>query len=85
MSMAWIRGRYGVPAKRGGRVLYTGCGRVAYGTIKSAKGGRLVILLDGDKHSAPFHPTWELSYIAGFPKTTTPQPEGQGMEQDDET
>lgn len=63
MSMAWIRKTYGVPAKRGGRVLYTGNGRPEYGTIKSARCGRLNVLLDGEKYTIPLHPTWELSYI----------------------
>ncbi|KAF1698315.1 hypothetical protein CSC62_05240 [Pseudoxanthomonas jiangsuensis] len=68
--MAWVRRNYRVPAKRGGRVLYTGCGRAEYGTIKSASNGRLNVQLDGVKHTMPFHPTWELSYIPDYP---TPQ------------
>lgn len=61
-GMAWIRKTYGVPAKRGMRVLYTGCGRHEYGTITSAQGGCLRVKLDGRKHSDIFHPTWELTY-----------------------
>ena len=57
MSMAYIRKTYGVPAKRGGRVEYTGEGRAEYGTIKSANGAHLAIKLDGVKHTMPFHPT----------------------------
>ena len=63
MSMAWVRKNYGVPAKRGGRVKYTGCGRNEYGTIRSASGGRLNIQLDGIRHTMPFHPTWEIAYL----------------------
>jgi len=77
VSMAWIRKTYGVPAKRGGRVLYTGSGRAEYGTIKSARGRRLNIQLDGTKHTMPFHPTWSLSYIADSP---TPPDPGHGRE-----
>lgn len=63
MSIHWIRDTYGVPAKRGGRVEYTGEGRPEFGTIKSAHGGYLRILLDGLKHPASFHPTWRLRYL----------------------
>lgn len=63
MSMAWVRGYYGVPAKRGGRVEYTGEGKPELGTICSASNGRLNIRLDGTKHAMPFHPLWELRYL----------------------
>lgn len=63
MSMADIRRQRGVPAKRGMRVRYTG-GKVPHlGTIRSAKGGYLMIQLDGTSGTRPFHPTWELEYI----------------------
>ncbi|WP_426237377.1 hypothetical protein [Pseudomonas sp. TWP3-2] len=62
MSMEYVRKSYGVPAKRGMRVLYTGCGRHEYGTIRSARNGRLMIRLDASKLTMPFHPTWELAY-----------------------
>lgn len=62
-EMAFVRKYYRVPAKRGVRVLYTGDGRGEYGTILSARGGRLRIRLDGMKHAHPFHPTWELQYL----------------------
>ena len=52
-----------VPAKRGGRVRYFGSGLVRMGTIKSAHSGYLRILLDGDKHTGHFHPTWMLEYL----------------------
>lgn len=61
--MVWIRKCYGVPAKRGCRVLYTGGGQSELGTIRSASGGRLNIQLDGVRHTMPFHPTWELQYL----------------------
>lgn len=65
MSMAWVRKNYRVPAKRGGRVRYTGEGKdkPELGTIRSASGGRLNIQLDGDRITMPFHPTWELEYL----------------------
>lgn len=66
MSMEYIRKTYKVPAKRGGRVRYTGDhnGKVARcGTIKSAIGGYLKILIDGEKTARTFHPTWEIEYL----------------------
>lgn len=61
--MAWVRKYYGVPAYRGGRVIYDGEGRDEFGTITSASNGRLNIRLDGQKHPNPFHPTWKLRYL----------------------
>ncbi len=65
MTIAWIRRTYGVPARVGGRVEYTGEGpdKPELGTITSASGGHLRIRLDGQKHSLPFHPTWRLRYL----------------------
>ena len=65
MTMAWIRRTYQVPAKRGGRIEYTGEGpdKPELGTITSARHGKLMIRLDGVKHTMPFHPTWRLRYL----------------------
>lgn len=68
MSLHWIRSYYGVPAKRGGRVEYTPCkGSQAkpgkLGTITGARGPHLLIRLDDEKASHPYHPTWELRYL----------------------
>jgi len=63
MSMQWVRDRYRVPAKRGGRVEYTGEEKPQLGTIRSASGGHLNIQLDGVKHTMPFHPEWCLRYL----------------------
>ena len=64
MSMQYIREAYGVPAKRGARVAYSGStGNPLLGTITGSKGARLLIRLDGHKQSAIFHPTWEMSYL----------------------
>jgi len=67
-NMDWIRSNYGVPAKRGGRVEYTPCegskdkpGKL--GTITGVNGPHLLIRLDGQKHSNPYHPTWQLRYL----------------------
>lgn len=63
MSIDYIRKTYGVPARRGGRVEYTGCGDKELGTIRSARGSHLNIQLDGVNHTMPFHPTWKLRYL----------------------
>jgi hypothetical protein len=63
VSMQWVRDSYGVPAKRGGRVRYTGEKVPRLGTITGTRGPYLRIRLDGDKRSMPFHPTWELEYL----------------------
>ena len=68
MSIQWIRDNYGVPAKLRGRVEYTPCegskdetGKL--GTITGVSGPHLLIRLDGEKHSRPYHPTWQLRYL----------------------
>lgn len=64
MSMKYIRDRYGVPAKRGARVRYSGGDMPVEGTITSAApGAHLRIRLDGDKGVCYFHPTWKLEYL----------------------
>ena len=63
-DMEWVRKAYSVPAKRGGRVEYTGSGKSWLGTITSAQGGRLRIRMDGQKRSRRFHPTWEILYLS---------------------
>lgn len=69
MSLDWIRKYYGVPAKRGGRVEYTGSGDTELGTITGTSGPHLSIRLDGRKNALPFHPTWKLRYLeAGSPE-----------------
>lgn len=61
--MARVRDYYSVPAKRGGRVLYTDGDQKEYGTITSARGLRLMIRLDKYRLPMPFHPTWGLEYL----------------------
>ncbi|UYT54105.1 hypothetical protein OHI65_06920 [Brucella sp. MAB-22] len=61
--MSWIRKTYRVPAKRGGRVKYTGGKQPQYGTIVDANGQYLVIRLDGEAHELSYHPTWEITYL----------------------
>lgn len=70
MSMAWVRENYGVPAKRGGRVEYTSREGspdtvIRFGTITGTRGPHLLVRLDGQKDSRPYHPTWQLRYLDG--------------------
>jgi len=57
--MAYIRGYYGVPAKRGGRVKFQG----HLGTITSASSQYLYLRLDTGQRVGPCHPTWEMEYL----------------------
>ena len=66
MSMSAIRKTYGVPAKRGGRVVYTSVdGRRWPGTItgSSRKGLYVRIRVDDSKFSANYHPTENIEYL----------------------
>ena len=67
MNLSYIAKTYGVPAKRGQRVRYTGDkgpkGGAREGVITSASGAHLNIRMDGDSFSQPYHPTWELEYL----------------------
>lgn len=67
MSLDYIRTYYGVPARRGQRVRYTGDkgpnAKPREGTITSANGQHLCIRMDGDSFSNLFHPTWALEYL----------------------
>lgn len=59
MSMSYVRSHYGVPAKRGGRVVFDG----QPGTITSSSAGRLRVRLDGHTRPSVVHPTWRMTYL----------------------
>lgn len=64
-DLEYINKTYGLDAKIGGRVEYTGGGKPKQlGTIKGADGAHLVIQLDGDPAHGLFHPTWELKILS---------------------
>jgi hypothetical protein len=72
MGMEYIRQTYGVPAKRGGHVIYTDAnGRAWPGVITSARSGRLLVRLDDNlprsRARAKLHPTWNLTYLEAAP------------------
>lgn len=56
----YVRQRYGVPAKRGMRVLVDD----RPGIIASFDGGYVRVRFDGDTRSTPCHPTWRFTYKA---------------------
>lgn len=69
MSMEYIRKTYGVPAKRGGRLIYTDCNGVKFHcTITSAtNSGHIKVLVDdrvpGYRGRMKLHPTWNVEYL----------------------
>jgi hypothetical protein len=65
MSLAYVRERYGVPARRGARVRYRGLpGEAArLGRVTSARGPHIRVRLDGERRSRIFHPTWRMEYL----------------------
>ncbi len=76
MSMDYIRKTYGVPAKRGGRLIYTDSDGVKFHcTIKSAtNSGHLKVLVDdrvpGYRGRMKLHPTWHVEYLPPNAKLT---------------
>jgi len=67
--MDYIRKAYGVPAKRGGRLIYAdSIGVKFHCTIKSAtNSGHLIVLVDEGLHGhrcrMRLHPTWNVEYV----------------------
>lgn len=57
--MSYIRGYYGVPAKRGSKVL--ACGKP--GTIVGSRGAYIRVKLDEGGRIRSYHPTWEITYF----------------------
>lgn len=63
MGMKYIRDYYGVPAKRGGIIEYTGGKSPVRGVITGADGAWLRIRLEGENWSRRFNPAWKISYL----------------------
>jgi hypothetical protein len=61
VSAKYVRDYYQVPAKRGMRVVADG----KPGVITGFAGPSIRVRLDGEKHSAPWHPTWRMQYLTG--------------------
>lgn len=62
-SLEYIRETYGVPAKRGGRIRYTGNTEPIDGTITSASGPYIRVRFDDRKITVRLHPTWNIKYL----------------------
>ena len=63
-SLGYVRSYYKVPARRGMRVTVDG----RPGTLTSGDGHYIRVRFDGERRSAPCHPTWRVNYA----------PEGEG-------
>lgn len=61
-SLDYVRSYYGVPAKRGMRVIADG----KPGVITSGDGAHIRIRLDGEKRSGRWHPLWRMDYGDGI-------------------
>lgn len=83
MSLDYINKSYKLNLREGTRALYSGEGRAGrgprFGTVIGANGARVLIRLDGDEGSFPYHPTWRLEY-----DPQEPAPEARGEEDDAE-
>lgn len=64
MSIGYIRDHYKVPAKRGGRVRYSGgsSGPVE-GVIISTYGNYIRVRLDTTWEVLTLHPSWKVEYL----------------------
>lgn len=68
MSLSYIRKTYGVPAKRGAQITYSGgSGLPVKGIITSARGAILRVRLEDGKgafrkQTVSLHPTWRVDY-----------------------
>ncbi|MEO8298778.1 MAG: hypothetical protein ABI574_13325 [Burkholderiales bacterium] len=66
MSLKYIRSAYGVPARRGVRIEFTGePGRTQPGEVRAASGAYLRVRFDGDPAMYTLHPTWGVKYLDG--------------------
>lgn len=68
MSLGYINKTYKLNLKVGTRCTYSGENRQGKspreGKVMGADGAHVLIKLDGDRHSFPYHPTWRLEYHA---------------------
>lgn len=68
----YVRARYAVPARRGGRVRFEG----RPGRITGFSGGYVLVRLDGEPmRGRPLicHPTWEMEYLPDEVTATGPK------------
>ncbi|MEN6534115.1 MAG: hypothetical protein ABFD89_10665 [Bryobacteraceae bacterium] len=63
MSMDYIRDTYGVPAKRGARIEYTGGEVPRLGTIIGTRNAHIKVRFDDSPIHGNLHPTWKVRYL----------------------
>jgi len=61
--MKYIRDYYGVPAKRGAKIIYTGNGERVEGRITGSINAHLRARLEGVEYAVILHPTWKVEYM----------------------
>lgn len=61
-EMASVRRNYGVPARRGTRVIYRGYGEPVAGHLISSTGSHLYMRTDAGARFGPLHPTSRMDY-----------------------
>lgn len=71
--MEYIRNTYGVPAKRGRRIRYTGGDEPRLGTITGSRNAYLRVMFDGEEFSDLLHPTCEVEYLVDEPEQKLPE------------
>lgn len=77
MSMESLRQYYNVPAKRGGRVRYTGGPTPLEGKIiRSVERNRLLVVFDGDNMPKRLHPKWNVEYLPDAAEGTSEKTQG---------
>lgn len=66
MSMKYIRETYGVPARRGAWVKFTGNPHKcpSFGTVTGSRNQYINVRMDGDIKSGKYHPEWRIEYLA---------------------
>ena len=60
--MASVRRMYGVPARRGAEIVYSGYGFPIAGRIISCDGSHLYMRANDGRRVGPLHPTWAIDY-----------------------
>ena len=65
MTMEYIRKTYGVPAQKGGEILFRKCEHTQprRGKIIGSKGQYLRVLFKGNLGVFILHPTWMIEYL----------------------
>lgn len=73
VGLPYIRIRFRVPARRGGRVELQG----RFGVITGASGEHLLVRFDGEPAASIVHPV-ELNYVEAGEATEPPRDQGDG-------